>query len=207
MPPNDFGLLSVLDVCVFIQPGTAAGCLFTDQDKLLKPHCKTSWWSGCWLAKKKLSIYSTASNSSKPPVIGRRSRAKRLPGQKKLFAMQNNFQWAHLHCKPSSKSCSKQIVMLTQIICLITLLLKTGARERSYQSLAVAVHIPKLNGSYYASAPSRMPACGHYACFIWNKQQKRKTFVRLSVLFNDYTKPMNEIRELKFGCGRAYFIA
>ena len=35
----------------------------------------------------------------------------------------------------------------------------------------------------------------------------KKAFVKLYVLLNDYKKPVNEIRELEFGCGRAYSIA
>jgi hypothetical protein len=96
--------------------------------------------------------------------------------------------------------------MLFQMICLTNLLLQKGARDRSFCRLAVAVHIVLLNSSttpvvlnVYHLRPLRF--CHH------RQQQNKKDFFKLSVLLNDRKKPMNEIREQKFGCGRAYCVA
>jgi hypothetical protein len=97
--------------------------------------------------------------------------------------------------------------MLFQMICLTNLLLQKGARDRSFCRLAVAVHILQLKPELLRQSFLMFITCGHYASVTIDTQQNKKAFFKLSVLLNDRKKPMNEIREQKFGCGRAYCIA
>ena len=51
------------------------------------------------ISDKKLRIYYASQDSSKPPVIGRRSVAPGLTGHKRMFMVHNNFSENICTCK------------------------------------------------------------------------------------------------------------